>query len=298
MSMIEGIFAASITPLNQDFSPDLEAFPRYLDHLAERGCHGALILGTTGEGPSFSLVQRAAIFTAALEVKQQRPEFLLLAGTGTPSLDETAELTRKAFDLGMDGVVILPPYYFRNSGDDGLYSWYQKILQSAVPRGGTTLAYHIPAVSGVPLSIDLISRLHDFAPDKFIGLKDSSGDRDYSYQLGDRFGVDLRVFTGNERLFTEAVQNNAVGCITAIANLISPNLNELWIALQAGSPTDHIQERINSYREICEQFQPFPPLVKFLVSKYFEFPRWPVCPPLIDLSKKAGDQVSILLDLA
>jgi 4-hydroxy-tetrahydrodipicolinate synthase len=233
-----------------------------------------------------------------LEVKRQRPEFQLLAGTGTPSLDETAELTRKAFDLGIDGVVILPPFYFRNSGDEGLFSWYQKILMSSVPRGGITLAYHIPAVSGVPLSIDLISRLHDTAPDKFIGLKDSSGDRDYSHQLGDRFGDDLRVFTGSDRLFTEAVQNNAVGCITALANLISPDLNELWIALQADSPTDQIQERINSYREVCEQFQPFPPLIKFLVSKFFDFPRWPVCPPLMNLSKKAGDRVSTMLDLA
>ena len=296
--MIEGIFAASITPLKQDFSPDLEFLPRYLGHLADRGCHGALILGTTGEGPSFSPDQRLEIFKSALEVKRQKPGFQLLAGTGTPSLDETAELTRSAFDLGMDGVVILPPFYFRNSGDDGLYSWYQKILKSSVPRGGTTLAYHIPAVSGVPLSIDLISRLHDAAPDKFIGLKDSSGDRDYSSQLGDRFGDDLRVFTGNDRLFTEAVKNNAVGCITALANLISPDLNDLWNALQADSPTDQIQERINSYREICEQFQSSPPLINFLVSKKFEFPRWPVCPPLMNLSNEARDRVSTMLEIA
>jgi 4-hydroxy-tetrahydrodipicolinate synthase len=140
--------------------------------------------------------------------------------------------------------------------------------------------------------------LHDDAPDKFIGIKDSSGDRDYSYQLGDRFGDDLCVFTGNDRLFTEAVKNNAVGCITALANLISPDLNELWNALQADAPADQIQKRINSYREICEQFQPFPALIKFLVSKYFEFPRWPVCPPLMNLSEEAEDRVSTMLDLA
>jgi 4-hydroxy-tetrahydrodipicolinate synthase len=198
----------------------------------------------------------------------------------------------------MDGVVILPPFYFRNSGDEGLFSWYQEILRNSVPRGGTTLAYHIPAVSGVPLSIDLISRLHEAAPDRFIGLKDSSGDKDYSYQLGARFGNELRVFTGNDRLFTEAVHNNAVGCITALANLISPDLIELWDALQTQSPTNQIQERINSIRGICEQFQPYPPLLKYLVSKYFEFPRWPVCPPLIDLSKESGDRAFAMLDLA
>jgi 4-hydroxy-tetrahydrodipicolinate synthase len=296
--MISGVFAASITPLNQDFSPDLEFLPRYLGHLANRGCHGALILGTTGEGPSFSPDQRIEIYKSALEVRQNWPEFQLLAGTGTPSLEETSQLTRSAFDLGMDGVVILPPFYFRNSGDDGLFNWYQKILRTSVPSGGSTLAYHIPAVSGVPLSIDLISRLHDAAPNKFIGLKDSSGDIEFSAKLGVRFGDDLRIFTGNDRLFTNAMENNAAGCITALANLISPDLNELWQALQKQSPTDQIQERINTFREICEKFQPFPPLIKFLVSKYFEFPRWPVCPPLLNLSRESEYRVSEMLELA
>lgn len=296
--MISGVFAASITPLHKDFSPDLDSLPHYLSHLAERGCHGALILGTTGEGPSFSPHQRMEIFHAALEVRQQHPEFKLLAGTGTPSLDETSALTRGAFDLGMDGVVILPPFYFRNSVDEGLYSWYLRIISSSVPSDGIVLAYHIPAVSGVSLSIDLIARLHDAEKEKFIGIKDSSGDKEFSYKLGERFGQDLRVFTGNDRLFTEAMQNNASGCITALANLISPELRKLWDSFQENKPADHIQERINSIRSTCEQFQPFPPLIKFLVNKYFPFPRWPVCPPLTNLSKESEDRVSGMLNLA
>jgi 4-hydroxy-tetrahydrodipicolinate synthase len=296
--MISGVFAASITPLNPDYSPDLESLPLYLSHLAERGCHGALILGTTGEGPSFSPDQRIEIYRSALEVRQQWPEFQLLAGTGTPSLEETSNLTRAAFELGMDGVVILPPFYFRNSGDEGLFTWYLNILRTSVPSDGITLAYHIPAVSGVPLSIDLISRLHDAAPDKFVGLKDSSGDRAFSSQLGEHFGDDLLIFTGNDRLFTFALQNHAVGCITALANLISLDLNDLWKANRTQLPANHIQDKISSFRGICDQFQPFPSLIKYLVSKYYDFPRWPVCPPLVELSKDSEDRVSALLDLA
>ena len=296
--MISGVFAASITPLNQDFSPDLESLPLYLNHLAERGCHGALILGTTGEGPSFSPEQRVAIFKSALQVRQNWPEFRLLAGTGTPSLEETCKLTRKAFDIGMDGVVILPPFYFRNVGDAGLLSWFLEILHTSVPPGGITLIYHIPALTGISLSIDLISRLHDSASDKFIGLKDSSGDKAFSAQLGDHFGDELCIFTGNDRLFTEALNNHAAGCITALANLISPDLNELWTAKQTQATADHIQMKISDFREICEQFQPFPPLIKFLVNKYFNFPRWPVCPPLVDLQKDSEFRVSAMLNLA
>jgi len=118
---IKGVYAASITPLKKDFSPDLGSLPGYLDFLARRGCHGALLLGTTGEGPSFSTKQRTEIFKAALEVRQEWPEFRLLAGTGTPSLDETEGLTKAVFDLGFDGAVTLPPYYFRASEEDGLF---------------------------------------------------------------------------------------------------------------------------------------------------------------------------------
>jgi len=296
--MIQGIFAASITPLNPDFSPDLDSLPGYLDFLARRGCHGALLLGTTGEGPSFSPQQRLAIFTAALKVRQDWPEFHLLAGTGTPSLDETAKLTQSAFDLGMDGVVLLPPYYYRGSDDEGLYTWYMNILDRSVPRNGIVLAYHIPTVSGVGLSLDLISRLFDAAPTKFSGLKDSSGDVEFAHQLGTRFGDNLSVFTGNDKLLSEALHNNASGCITALANLISPDLRELWNAYQENKMMSGIQERITLFREVCEAYQPFPPLIKFLLHRKYDFPLWSVCPPLTPLPKEIGNRVSAMLDLA
>ena len=295
---IKGVFAASITPLKTDFSPDLDSLPGYLDFLARRGCHGALLLGTTGEGPSFSPEQRIKIFKAALEVRQDWPEFQLLAGTGTPSLDETERLTKAVFDLGFDGAVLLPPYYFRTSGDDGLFAWYKTILDRSVPVGGVVLAYHIPAVSGVPLSLSLLSGLREAYPEKFLGLKDSSGDPELAVKLGNRFNNDFHIFTGNDRLFSLALENGASGCITATANLISPDLRILWDAFQAHKPTVEIQERINSVRETLEAYPPFPPLIKFLLARFYNFPLWPVCPPLSPIAKEIGDRVSTKLDLA
>ena len=295
---INGVFAASITPLKNDFSPDLDALPGYLDFLASRGCHGALLLGTTGEGPSFSPEQRIDILKVALEVHQVWPEFQLLAGTGTPSLDETEGLTKAVFDLGFDGAVILPPYYFRASEEDGLFSWYKRVLERSVPTGGVVLAYHIPAVSGVPLSLNLLSGLREAYPEKFLGLKDSSGDPELAVKLGNRFGNDFHVFTGNDRLFSLALENGASGCITATANLISPDLRNLWDAFQAHKPSIEIQERINFVRETLEVFPPFPPLIKFLLTRFYNFPLWPVCPPLSPISKETQDRVSTKLDLA
>lgn len=295
---IKGVYAASITPLKTDFSPDLESIPGYLDFLARRGCHGALLLGTTGEGPSFSPQQRVNILKVALEIRQDWPDFQLLAGTGTPSLDETVVLTKAVFDLGFDGAVLLPPYYFRASGEDGLSSWYKHVLDRSVPVGGVVLAYHIPAVSGVPLSLNLLSGLKEAYPQKFLGLKDSSGDPEFAVKLGNRFGNDFHVLTGNDRLFSLALENGASGCITATANLISPDLRILWDAFQAHKSTVEIQERINSVRETLEAYPPFPPLIKFLLAQFYNFPLWPVCPPLSPFTKEIGDRVSTKLDLA
>lgn len=298
MGKLRGIFAASITPLDLDFHPDLDALQEYLGFLANRGCHGALLLGTTGEGPSFSYSQRIDIFRSAIKIREEFPDFKLLAGTSTPSLDETIRLTRAAFDAGMDGAVVLPPYYYRKIDEPGLLTWFTKVINGSVPDGGIFLVYHIPAITGIPLSTDFLAKLLELNLRKFSGLKDSSGDRMYAEQLGTRFGDELSVFTGNDRLLTAALGNRASGCITAMANLISPDLRSLWDAFELNQPCEPIQNRINEVREFCDQYQPFPPLIKFLLSKFFPFPHWPVCPPLNNLSDERANQISKTINLA
>jgi 4-hydroxy-tetrahydrodipicolinate synthase len=115
---LTGVFAAVVTPLKPDLSPDLDGLINLLQFLAHRGCHGVLLLGTTGEGPSFSLNERLSVYQAAVYARQNLSGLRLLAGTGTPSLEDTIFLTRAVFDLGYDGVVVLPPYYFRKVSDE------------------------------------------------------------------------------------------------------------------------------------------------------------------------------------
>jgi 4-hydroxy-tetrahydrodipicolinate synthase len=288
---LSGIYGAAITPMKQDFTPDLEAIPQYLGFLAERSCHGALLLGTTGEGPSFEADERINIFQAALEVRQEYPDFKLLAGTGTPSMKETINLTRRAFDLGYDGVVTLPAYYYHQATIDGMYTWYSEIIDQAVPDDGYLLGYHIPAQSRVPLPIDLLSKLKDSYPDQFAGIKDSSGDPDHPVALSDRFESDLVVLVGNDALFTHALTHQGSGCITALANLYSPDLRIVWDAFQKGEPTSPAQERLVSKREILGKYTPFPATLKALVSYFYNFPLWTVRPPLEQLSNDKAQQV-------
>ncbi len=294
-SPLTGVFAAAVTPLLPDFSPDCSAIPSLLGFLARRGCHGALLLGTTGEGPSFSPEQRCDILRAALEVRRDFPEFRLLAGTGTPSLDETIRLTRTAFDLGMDAVLVLPPYYFRKSTPEGLFDWFSQVIEKAVPEGGRLLGYHIPGVSGVPLPVELLARLADEYPGRFAGLKDSSGDPEHARLLGRTFGKRLQVFNGNDRLFSLALEQGAAGCITAAANLVSPLLRQVWDAFQAGAPDAVAQSRLDAVRQAMDRYPPAPPLLKAALARLYGFPLWPACPPLGAAGPAGVDEFAALL---
>ncbi len=283
-SSLSGVFAAAVTPLGPDGAPDLDAIAPFLGFLAGRGCHGALLLGTTGEGPSFSPSERAAIYRAALAVRESYPEFRLLAGTGTPSLTETIELTRLAFDLGYDAVVTLPPYYFRAATEEGLFSWFRELIAAAVPSDGLLLGYHFPGVAGIGFTLPLLARLKDEFPQQFAGLKDSSHDRAFAQALGQRFGKVLAVFSGTDSDFSFALENQAAGCITAPANLISPWLRSVYDGFARHSEVLVAQASVSAQRHILEEYQPFPPTLKALLSRLHQKPRWAVRAPLVPIS--------------
>ncbi len=296
---LAGVYAAAVTPLREaslrdgkpDTDLDLEAVPVLLHFLASRGCHGALLFGTTGEGPSFSPTEREALLRSARTCRQEMPGFRLLAGTGTPSMSETMDLTKLAFDLDYDGVVVLPPYYFRKATDDGLFNWFSELIRKAVPADGYLLGYHFPGAAGVGFSLELLSRLKDAFPTQFAGIKDSSHDETFAVELGKRFGHHLAVFSGTDSYFHLALQNHAAGTITAPANILSPGLREIWDLYQAGKDPSEAQARVTEQRQCLENYSPFPPVLKALMNRIFEFPRWTVRPPLEEIKTEIGQKV-------
>lgn len=287
-----GVFAAALTPLKQDGSLDLDQVGPYLSFLAQRGCHGALLFGTTGEGPSFSPAERVMLGRAALEVRQKHPDFMLLMGTGTPSLAETIELTRAAFDLGMDGVVVLPPYFNRKVSDEGLFHWFSRVIEAAVPGDGFLLGYHIPQMTGVHLSLVLLDRLKSAYAGRFAGLKNSWTEQSFVEALGERFGPDLVVMTGYDNFFQLSLNKHASGCITASATLISPLLRKVWDLFTAGQDPTEAQAEVNRIRAVMDSYAPAPALVKGLLARWHGFPRWAVCPPLVSTADDALDQAA------
>ena len=290
---LAGVYAAAVTPLRPgpDQSLDLDALPQLMQFLASRGCHGIVLFGTTGEGPSFSPREREALMRVACEVRASMPGFRLIAGTGTPSLSETIDLTHLAFELGYEGVLVVPPYYFRKATDHGLFTWFSEVITKAVPADGYLLGYHFPNVAGIGLSLDLLKKLKDSFPTQFAGIKDSSHDADLARNLGETFGSDLVALTGTDSYLQLAMQNQAAGCITAPANVLSPDLRAAWDSINAGQDPSEALARIKRQRDILDKYPPFPPTLKALLHRQHGFPRWSVRPPLESISPEREDQL-------
>ena len=216
-----GVFCASLTPLQADLSPDHGLFAEHCHYLLGEGCDGIALLGTTGEANSFSTGERRALLEAA--VRAGVAPSRLLPGTGVAALTDTVELTRHALSLGVETVVMLPPFYYKDVTEDGLFAAYAGVVERVVDPRLKVVLYHIPQVSAVPIAFPLIERLRAAFPGVFTGIKDSAGKLANMEALVECF-AGFSVLAGADPLMLPLLRKGGAGCITATSNLMARDL--------------------------------------------------------------------------
>ena len=216
-----GVFCAALTPVDADLRPDHARFVEHCRRLVADGCTGVAILGTTGEANSFSTGERKALLEAAIEggLKPQQ----LLPGTGVTALTETVELTRHALSMGVDTVVMLPPFYYKDVSEEGLFAAYAETIERVGDLRLRVVLYHIPQVSALPIPFGLIERLRARYPDTVVGIKDSAGKLDNMTVMVDRF-PGFAVLSGADPLMLPLLRAGGAGAITATTNLVAADL--------------------------------------------------------------------------
>lgn len=286
-----GVVPAVATPL-KDGELHLAKLELHLRQLAADGSSGVLLLGTTGEGPSLSLAEREAIIEAG---REYAGDMTLMAGTGCASLAETSTLTRRAFELGAEAVVVVPPFYFKSVSEEGLLAYYQRLLDEAIPDDGLLVLYHIPQVTGVPISFDLLENLLAIDSERVAGIKDSSGNIDHSRELCRKF-PDLRVFVGDDKLLHGGLKAGTVGCITAGGNVLAALAAAVYRAYHDGQDAAAYQDQLTAARSVLDGFRPFPASVKSLLAARYGTDGWEVRPPLVALPE--AERVALFDGLA
>ena len=213
---LQGVIAAIATAIDEAGEPDCPRSIALARSLLGDGCDGLNVLGTTGEGTSFSLVQRMRVMRAYAE--SGLPLDRMLVGTGAAALDDAVVLTRHAAELGFAGALVLPPFYYKGVADDGLFAVIEAIVKATAAQPIPIYLYHFPAQSGLPWRLALIRRLIDAFGERVAGLKNSSGDMEFARGAA-RLSPDFRVFPSTEAALPEARAGVFAGCISATANL-------------------------------------------------------------------------------
>jgi 4-hydroxy-tetrahydrodipicolinate synthase len=214
-----GVFSAAATPLTADYAPDYPVFIEHCRHLLAEGCDGIAMLGTTGEANSFSMAERKALLEAVVVggIDPAR----LLPGTGVAALTETVELTRHAAAQGVRFVVMLPPFYYKGVTEDGIFAAYSEVVERVGDARLRVILYHIPQMSAVPITHEVIARLLTRYPKTFVGIKDSSGDFANMEALAQRF-PDFSVLAGADPLMLPLLRKRAARAASPRPRTSSP----------------------------------------------------------------------------
>ncbi|MGV8950857.1 MAG: dihydrodipicolinate synthase family protein [Cypionkella sp.] len=282
---ITGVYCAAATPIRADLSPDLEAFAAHCRWLIAEGCTGVALLGTTGEANSFSSAERKAILESALAAGLTPDQ--LLPGTGVANIPETIDLTRHALAQGVSRVVMLPPFYYKGVSDEGLYAAYARVIEGIADDRLRIVLYHIPQMSGVAISHELIERLRAAFPQTVVGIKDSAGKLDNMQAMIARF-PGFSVLAGADPLLLPLMQMGGAGCITATSNLVARDLALVYAGANDPAQTEAVaraQTRIEAFRNLSNSYVQLP-AIKGMIRFQTGNPGWSrLRPPLMELSE-------------
>jgi len=290
---MKGVNAAVLTPLLDDLSPDYLRMADHCKWLLANGCDGLGILGTTGEATSFSVSERMRILEEMAFAGV--PLIKAMPGTGAAAIPDTVELTRHAMSMGVGGVLMLPPFYYKGVSDDGVFAAYSEIIERVGDPRLRVYLYHFPQMSAVPVSLDVMARLIERYPDTVVGAKDSSGDLDNMLAMVERF-PGFAVFPGSESVFLKVLQAGGAGCITAGSNVISAPAQRVYTAWTQRSEVDKDANSIlQSVREIITARGLFASL-KALMARHSHDKAWErIRPPLMALSDE--DRSALYADM-
>lgn len=286
MAELQGIISAMLTPFTSDVGPvDYEWLPAYLRFLEEGGLHGVLALGTTGEGPSLGLAERERVLDIVLA---QRGKLAVIAGTGCAALTETIALSNYALARGADAVLVMPPFYIKGPSEMGILNYFRAVADT-LPGDARLMLYHIPQVTGVPITLPIIEGLLASHPGQFYGIKDSSGNWEHTKRLIDRF-PQLKIFSGSDRLISSALAGGAAGAITALSSAFPQLARAIYDAHHGGGDVAAAQARLDALRALIDPVNT-PPALKAALAWTSTLPETSVRLPLVAL---ADDEVAAL----
>jgi 4-hydroxy-tetrahydrodipicolinate synthase len=218
------ILTAMATPFTVDFKLDLVSFARLADYLLASGSDGLVVAGTTGESPTLDDDEKVAMFRSAVDVAHGRGT--VVAGTGSNDTAHSVHLTRRAEDAGVDGILVVTPYY-NKPPERGLLAHFREVAAATTLP---VIVYNIPSRCGVNLSPEALAQLA--MTDNIVAVKQANPDLDETRRL--REICELGVYAGNDDMLLDVLKLGGWGGICVASHLVGRELKDLAAAYAAG----------------------------------------------------------------
>jgi 4-hydroxy-tetrahydrodipicolinate synthase len=283
-----GLSVALSTPFDRAGGVDIPRLVAHAQWCLANGCDSVTLFGTTGEGASVGLSTRGRVFEAVLKAGIAPRQ--LLSSVVASAIEDAADQATQALDLGFRGLLLTPPFYFREISEDALFHWFAHLFQRLGPKARDMFAYHLPGVTGVPLSVALIGRLKREFPGVVVGVKDSSATWANTAALLEHHS-ELMILVGDERDLAKAVRMGGSGSICGLANF-APHI--LGGAAREGRDDARI-------RPVVEAIVRYPvlPSVKAMIAHQKNDPAWRIMrPPQADLDNVRAAKMIAEVDAA
>jgi 4-hydroxy-tetrahydrodipicolinate synthase len=279
-------WTATVTPCDKTGKFDPGAMRDVLAWFKHNGADGVVVLGTSGEFPSFSVAERKLVAETALKDKNG---LNVIVGPGTPNIAETVELARHAQDHGADGLLVIPPFYFNDPETEGLTRYYSTLFdQVRIPIN----LYHIPGTSEAPISLELLKNLSHYP--NLAGIKDSSGSPEGYKAFAEAFpALNMRTGTNNN---LEQAFDHGMGAILADGNVFTRLCADVFAAYRAKRDYKPALAKLRAAQRGVQGLGGSPGAMKYGLSLQMGGPQIYPRAPLVEVSGDQKAAIKLALD--
>nr|WP_078428444.1 4-hydroxy-tetrahydrodipicolinate synthase [Alkalihalobacterium alkalinitrilicum] len=241
------VLTAMVTPFDVYGNIDVQATEQLVNHLISNGTDGLVVAGTTGESPTLSTEEKLTLFKQVVEITNGRVP--VIAGTGSNNTAESIELTKQAEEIGVDGIMLVAPYYNKPS-QEGLFQHFKAIAeQTKLP----VMIYNIPGRSAVNISADTTIRLSQVP--NIVATKEASGNLEAMAKIISETDTNFSLYSGDDSLTLPILSIGGTGIVSVSSHIIGNEMQSMVTSFLKG----------NIY-EAAEQHRQLLPIMKALFT--------------------------------
>ena len=281
------VLTAMITPMNKDCSVNYPAAVELAQKLGENGSDGVVLSGTTGESPTLSFEEKVKLFSTVTDALGG--QMTIIAGTGSNNTQDSIALTKAAEKAGVDGIMLVTPYYNKPS-QEGLYQHFKTVAeQTSLP----VMLYNVPGRTGVNILPETVARLAEI--DNIVAIKEASGNLEQVSVLKTMVPEDFLIYSGDDALTLPILAVGGAGVVSVASHLVGREIKSMISAFLAGRVGDALEIHLKLMPLFKAMFSTPNPVPVKRALEFVGVDTGPLRLPLVDLTEQEAQKIKEVL---